>query len=574
MKKHLIVVFALSIILLFASLFGGPFVASAQTNPAVITQLQARIERLRVLLTELQQQTQLSWPTPASPSISGGSYQIGALPTESNKKMSCEMLVGKRDLKKTINFFFVAEKFADSDRNEFLNQINTFLGLSGNDPLTVFQYTPFSEFRDNYTVKYQFIPDKDYECAPSIEGTPNDRRFCFNTTVALQSLASSCGESAYETDFIVVLSKKSFRSSADAYTLEEIDPRTRILRLSLNLDDIPPEKRERVLGNFKKIVLHEFGHSLGSLSDEYIEYAKEGYKPIANIGAANIDIIGCPGWCSGQPNTASPYYDDYLSYQSCTANLNVMDSQDDDRFKACYESVSPEAFEQNFGQSCQVGSGCFWGAGATNGFRSLQNSLMRNLTYPELGPVNEEMARVGIKNLVESRNMPIGNLTITPREVRLIKATPSTDGRSRQYQFRLEFDVMNQQGNPVLIKANQHNYDLSVSVGGQRWLVTRNLTDNNYYAFYDHIVLSKDRPGLNLIPSDEILMTLDAQYNQAHTIKNLKINLMSLQIKILSNHDSTTTSTLSTGSATNQLTNILSTLREVLDKFSQSLMSR
>lgn len=456
-----------------------------------------------------------------------------------NKQVQCKRLVGNGDFKKKINFFFVAEKF--TDKNEFINEMKTYLGLIGNDPLSLFQYAPFSEFKDSYTVRYQFIPNKDYECASSNTVVTNDQRFCFNNTVALQTLASSCGESAYETDFIIVLSKNSFRSSADVYTLEEIDPRTRIMRLSIPSlpEDTPPEKidvlTERLLTPHKKVVLHEFGHVLGSLSDEYITYDKEGYKPIAGTSAANIDTAGCPKWSSGHLNTSAPHYSDYLDYQSCVANLNPADSQDDDKFIACYASVPPEAFEQDFGQDSDVGSGCFWGAGAMNGFRSVQTSIMRDPNYAELGPVNERIARAGIRRIVAGRNMPMNNLSITPREIRLIKTTSDIGGLSKQYLFRLEFDVLNQQKKPVLIKINRHNYDLSVNVDDRprSAVIIRNMTHNNYYAFYDHMVSIKDRPDLNLLPSDEVTMTINAIYNKANTTKNLKINLTNLRITIL-----------------------------------------
>lgn len=470
--------------------------------------------------------------------VNGSYVAVADTKNSDNKQLSCRTLFGEGDLKKKINFLFVAENFTDKD--DFISQVNTYLGLNGNDPLSLFQYIPFNEFKNSYTVRYQFIPNKDYECTDSNSTVPNDKRFCFNNTIALQTLASSCGESAYDTDFIVVLSKKSFRSSSDSYTLEEIDPRTRIVRVSVAVpENTPPEKLEVVMRNAmnanKRTLLHEFGHALGLLSDEYIAYDKEGYKPIAGTGAANIDTAGCPKWSSGKMNTLSPYYSDYLAYQSCITNLNITDSRDDNRFKACYANIPPEAFEQDFSKGSQIGSGCYWGAGAVNGFRSIQTSIMRNPGVVELGVINEKIARVGIKKLIDSRNISISKLNIIPREIGLIKTTLSTDGRSKQYQFRLEFDVLNQQKKHVLLRINRHNYDLSASVDGKRAaVITSNPINDNYYASYDYMISIKDHTDLNLVPSDEITMVINAIFNKVSAAKSLKINLANLKIKILS----------------------------------------
>lgn len=461
--------------------------------------------------------------------------------SDNNTQVLCRNLFGEGDLKKKINFLFVAENF--TNKNDFISQVNTYLGLNGNDPLSLFQYSPFNEFKNSYTVRYQFIPNKDYECADSNSVVPNDKRFCFNNTIALQTFALSCGESAYDTDFIVVLSKKSFRSSSDSYTLEEIDPRTRIVRVSVAVpENTPPEKMEVVMRNAmnanKKTLLHEFGHALGMLSDEYIAYDKKGYKPIAGTRAANIDTAGCPKWSSGQMNTLSPHYGDYITYQSCIANLNTVDSRDDSQFKACYANIPPEAFEQDFSKGSRIGSGCYWGAGAVNGFRSIQTSIMRNPGVTELGLINEGIARVGIKKLIESRNLPINTLNIVPSKISLLKTTLSTDGRSKQYQFRLEFDVLNQQKKHVLIRINRHNYDLSASVNGKRVnVITSNPINNNYYAYYDHVISIKDHADLNLVPSDEIIMVINAIYNTVSATKSLKINLANLKIENLKKVD-------------------------------------
>ncbi len=160
--------------------------------------------------------------------------------------------------------------------------------------------------------------------------------------------------------------------------------------------------------------LHEFGHSFFGFHEGYglgfglqeesynIDYYKINYNNTAE--QINWDIEGCPKWCSGQINTSSICYPDYIILKNC-----LLSPQTDTNNKAnsCVSSFFDNLYNNfglgqpvdcNFGINCSENSNC-WFIG--NGFfRPNAKDIMfggvdfnedKLLTY---GPFNKHMADV------------------------------------------------------------------------------------------------------------------------------------------------------------------------------------
>lgn len=158
------------------------------------------------------------------------------------------------------------------------------------------------------------------------------------------------------------------------------------------------------------VSIHELGHSLGGLHDEYVEYdvdSKTGlYKnPVLlekdeleyyEKNSVNCDSVGCSKWCSGE--ISSSYLDIEAKCSAATTEeecKGIFENNGNLNYQNClwlrYDSTSAESSyvcspdpknnKGDFGLSCQEGAGCFLGCKATGGanlWRSSQNSVMAN----------------------------------------------------------------------------------------------------------------------------------------------------------------------------------------------------
>lgn len=155
---------------------------------------------------------------------------------------------------------------------------------------------------------------------------------------------------------------------------------------------------------YPSILAHEFGHAFGSLSDEYTR--SNIYLPPASIDytRANIDFMGCPKWCSGQPNTELVLsngfgcWEGWLEFTACVEMLNLT-TDIDPHIEECWNNISDlhngwfaDPTQCDFGTGCIPGTGCFWNAKATNTFRSTDNSIMRSAP-PSVGygPISSQV---------------------------------------------------------------------------------------------------------------------------------------------------------------------------------------
>ncbi|NYZ75060.1 PQQ-binding-like beta-propeller repeat protein [Candidatus Micrarchaeota archaeon] len=129
--------------------------------------------------------------------------------------------------------------------------------------------------------------------------------------------------------------------------------------------------------------VHEFGHTAlgGSNYDEYITLRAAGANFTDIFAKVNVDMEGCPTWCSGEMNrtvrVAADYsnktcYYYYSAIKSCL--LAGTDPVECWRADLMYGDVAEEC---DFGVGCRPGTGCYWTAGDLLLFRSTAASAMR-----------------------------------------------------------------------------------------------------------------------------------------------------------------------------------------------------
>jgi len=279
--------------------------------------------------------------------------------TEDNYK--CNVILkndGPED--KKLNIVYVSDSFDDeADYNEKVNTAFT----------TFFSTEPFKSYQDRFNV-YSVWSNDVYNCWNSRDSS------CHMNTIKLIAL-------------------KSCNLEHQPY-LFVLDPVT-------NNKGFPPNRRGYAQRNFIFVftdkdefpitILHEFGHGFGGLHDEYVGLGPYGSKDFFNDlsynGAlikrsVNLDHVGCPKWCSGEPNTDSKCYEYYSVWDDCLKTeakpsecwVNVNEYIKNKEGKELWE-ISCE-----LGKGCPEGTGCFWGGYYANAFRQEFNTIMRNPDEP------------------------------------------------------------------------------------------------------------------------------------------------------------------------------------------------
>lgn len=395
-----------------------------------------------------------------------------------------------------INLVFISDGFID--KNKFIKNVEDFIGNENvNDKFALFNYPPYNKLRNNFNIFTFFDPTVNWDCSSTVDLKRDS--LCLTEFTVYDALSKYCTW-APESDFFIMLSNKPYRASASSYLPEEFR-KLRIVRVSIDTS-ANSEKSNLGMNITKATFLHEITHALGDLSDEYIDFGKEGFKPIAGIGARNIDSEGCPTWCAGTLNVQSFAYEKYVQYKSCTVGLDIKAPADTDQFRMCYlqAAISKESdsmpTEIDLGQGCYAGAGCFWTAGGANGFRSIQNSLMRHgsgRTPPELGSVNEKLVREAVENKIREREADISAIQL---KILSIKNSdfPRWWLNANVYQinpqplpFKIEFILLNQVGKEIVFSTNDRNYVISTDQG----IVSINLATNRYEVLYAHYLNTK-----------------------------------------------------------------------------------
>jgi len=478
------------------------------------------------------------------------------------RNCGCDSVLYNGNPSEKINFFFVSDGFTNED--EFKDYVRFFTGLQGNDPFSFLNYVPFSDFKSDYNIFTFFNPEIDWQCRASAETAAGGA--CDTPVSALDTLLQYC-EAATEADFIIVLSKYEYRSSAYLYFPEELE-RLKLLKISLgSLDLTNLAEDPKNTGNcLKAMFLHELGHALGSLSDEYQEDAKGTYKPISPLSALNVDSVGCPRWCSGTVNTAAPCYFAIEYYNDCIAGLEDT-AENDAKFKECYDKVMsagipvdtvPEGndncytdgtglycryFDCDTGIDCMPGTGCYWLAAGTNGYRSMAHTMMTGHIWGDmsrpvgLGPFNEMQAADSIRKKIANRRAEIDELNLEIINIsqegfpawwaKTINAGEDGDSGAVLHPFLITLRLTTRAGEPIQIDNNYRNYVSYASDG----VLNKDLSTGDIQLLYQYYKSPKDGDPRVLTANDHADITFLFRYNDVYIQERYRFNFFSMTIE-------------------------------------------
>lgn len=254
---------------------------------------------------------------------------------------SCIPITKNGDSSKKIDILVVPVNYKGSELDIFQKEILT------KHVDYLFSKDPFSLNKDKFNIWFLDV-DSDIDCSYE------NGRSCWNR-IENNVVQTSCTFA----DKIIVLDKEGAGGYASGF-----GTKTAVTRGSSNQESVG-------------VTMHEFGHSLGGLADEYDDSSRSSMTDLPNC-----DAFACPKWCSSKSDYVKPQCDRNFNQQSC--------SNDSYNGVKCIWSFNkcdyPYFSNINFGQSCQEDTVCYYGCGGRFGYRSSQFSIMGD---PNLGKNRE-----------------------------------------------------------------------------------------------------------------------------------------------------------------------------------------
>lgn len=148
----------------------------------------------------------------------------------------------------------------------------------------------------------------------------------------------------------------------------------------------------------EEVTVHEFGHSFGQLADEYDIPWFSSYTSLANC-----DVFACPKWCNGRSHLEQPRCGQLKDEKTCKEKRyngiscswipSLMKPFETEQCIYPYD----EDGKNNFGQSCQINTACFYGCGG-KGYRSSADSIMNSVGANEFNAVSKKQ----IQKMIDS----------------------------------------------------------------------------------------------------------------------------------------------------------------------------
>jgi len=258
---------------------------------------------------------------------------------------SCEKILDNGDSDDKIDIVFISDKYEDSDI--WSNDVESLADFDGiNDGF--FSVEPMKSNKDKFNIWR--VDNLDYNFWDIENGF-----MTWEKENELKELANSCVE--YDTIFLILdNSNLSLEGGFGIY---------RISLASMT------KYRMGVLST--RELVHEFGHAFVNLGDEYLNDR----NIIDYSNRPNVDVEGCPKWCSGELNQTASCYNTYMNFRECLYNAtgNLTEPWDYSGSSICgIPDISCD-----LGIDCREGVGCYWNAKSLISFRSSEKSLMK---YP------------------------------------------------------------------------------------------------------------------------------------------------------------------------------------------------
>lgn len=261
----------------------------------------------------------------------------------------CTAIVKNGESDKKIDVLFIANNYKENElesfgKDEIPKQMNA-----------IFSREPFSLNKDKFNIFF-------------VKKTPSIECSLKNASQCITDIRDIAYKNCPFFDRIIAIDKKDYRQYAD-----------------LGSADTPV-----ALGTPKNtdITVHEFGHAMGFLGDEYDmthdddnprDPTKDDFDSFGYFGNsdANCSAFACPQWCSGKSNLEKPKCPGFADKKTCQDHryngvscIWLSDS------KEC-DYPYDEKGKINFGQSCEQDSACYYGCGwGRNKYRPSVNSIM------------------------------------------------------------------------------------------------------------------------------------------------------------------------------------------------------
>ncbi|HDY73376.1 MAG TPA: hypothetical protein ENH86_02270 [Candidatus Jorgensenbacteria bacterium] len=295
---------------------------------------------------------------------------------------SCKPLVYKGSISNKINFVFIPAEEMQNEQ-ELVNSVKDF--FDENKESSFYTIYPYSEYKDDFNFFYL----DEYS---NLENLRTIKRVLMEKCPGLSS-------NIYQ----IISTGSQIRGTGHDYlrTINKIGYQSISSYSKSNLHTF----------------LHEIGHSFGGLDEGYgkgftydltsisgVTDYKKNYNDNSDL-PPNWDIEGCPKWCSGQINTNSVCYEDYISLKRCLLSSetdNDKEAQDcvmafDNTLEGMRVMIYPH--ECDFGINCVDNTNC-WFVG--NGyFRAYARDLMYSGS-DDFGIITKSYGPAGGKQLKET----------------------------------------------------------------------------------------------------------------------------------------------------------------------------
>ena len=278
------------------------------------------------------------------------------------------------------NFLFVSDRF--TNEADFKSALDKLFDI--NKASSFFRIEPYKSQKNNMNIYYVHRDNQQYMELFDPNNYQGDRRV---VTDYANRIKADCPYLFNNINSMVVVSSARFRAHSDTASPNTIYFMGPPVSLSVpNLDELNLEDNYP-----SNTLVHELGHSIAGFGENYYEEANFHYRPpLINFSSdtlpPDVDVEGCPKWCSGQINTESLCYNIYIDYKSCMSSAG-----NDESYKSCLSNADRALTlklndrskygihmvnDCNMGKSCIEGTDCYFNAGGVFRFRSAKNSIM------------------------------------------------------------------------------------------------------------------------------------------------------------------------------------------------------
>ena len=291
---------------------------------------------------------------------------------------TCEKIMWNGDVSNKVDIVFIADNY--TNLNQWIEDVQNFTDEDGNNG-GFFSFEPMKSEKNKFNVwRMDTINQTFMDFSYGYEQlTPEAKK-------KAQDYATGCAND-YDMIFLVVDGR---RFGFGIYG-SDMTPFGR-------LDYQGDHENEHLA---KSIMLHEFGHAFVNLGDEY----SDSFHVFYDFNRPNLDVEGCPKWCSGELNQNAECYDSYIEFRTCLYNL-TNNLTNPENYQNLYNppyipcSPQPDSAECDLGINCRDGTGCYWNGHGLASFMSSKISIMTANEGMGFNLIGQEVIQEKINQIV------------------------------------------------------------------------------------------------------------------------------------------------------------------------------